>query len=72
VGEPENRRQREAMRALMTPYVEEDIVCGEWFTPAKEMEDDGLAAVKWLCRRLSSGERPDDRLRGANLLGVQA
>jgi hypothetical protein len=45
VGEPENRRQREAMRALMTPHVEEQVVCGEWFTPAKGMEDDGLAAV---------------------------
>jgi hypothetical protein len=56
------------MRALMTPYVEEDVVCGEWFTPTKGMEDDGLAAVKWLRRRLSSGERPDDRLRGANIL----
>jgi hypothetical protein len=68
VGEPENRRQREAMRALMTPYVEEEVVCAEWFTPAKGMEDDGLAAVKWLRRRLSRGERPDDRLRGTNIL----
>jgi hypothetical protein len=32
------------------------------------MEDDGLAAVKWLRRRLSGGDRPDDRLRGANIL----
>jgi hypothetical protein len=68
VGEPENKRQREAMRALMAPYVDEEVISGEWFTPAKGMEDDGLAAIKWLRRRLSSGERPDDRLRGANIL----
>jgi hypothetical protein len=68
VGEPENRRQREAMLATMAPVVDEEIVCAEWFTPAKGMEDDGLAAIKWLRRRLSSGERRDDRLRGANVL----
>jgi hypothetical protein len=68
VGEPENRRQREAMLATLAPVVDEEVVCGAWFTPAKGMEDDGLAAVKWLRRRLSSGERPDDRLRGANIL----
>jgi hypothetical protein len=68
VGEPENRRQRDAMLALLAPHVDEEVVCGEWFTPAKGMEDDGLAAVKWLRRRLSSGQRPDDRLRGANIL----
>jgi hypothetical protein len=68
VGEPENRRQREAMLATLAPVVDEEVVCGEWFLPAKGMEDDGLAAVKWLRRRLSSGRRPDDRLRGANIL----
>jgi hypothetical protein len=68
MGEPENRRQREAMLATMAPVVDEEVVCAEWFAPAKGMEDDGLAAVKWLRRRLSSGERPDDRLRGANIL----
>jgi hypothetical protein len=68
VGEPENRRQREAMRALMGPVVGEEVIAGEWFTPVKGMEDDGLAAVKWVRRRLSSGERIDDRLRGANIL----
>jgi len=68
VGEPENRRQREAMLATMAPVVDEQVVCAEWFTPAMGMEDDGLAAVKWLRRRLSSGARPDDRLRGANIL----
>ena len=68
MGEPENRRQREAMLATMAPVVDEQVVCAEWFTPAKGMEDDGLAAVKWLRRRLSSGARPDDRLRGANIL----
>jgi hypothetical protein len=68
VGEPENRRQREAMLATMAPVVDEEVVCAEWFAPAKGMEDDGLAAIKWLRRRLSSGGRPDDRLRGANIL----
>jgi hypothetical protein len=68
VGEPENRRQREAMRALMAPVVGEDVIAGEWFTPAKGMEDDGLAAVKWVRRRLSGGDRIDDRLRGRNIL----
>jgi hypothetical protein len=68
VGEPENRRQREAMLATMSPVVDEEVVCAEWFAPAKGMEDDGLAAVKWLRRRLSSGRRLDDRLRGANIL----
>lgn len=68
MGEPENRRQREAMLALMAPHVDEQVLSGEWFTPAKGMEDDGLAAVKWLRRRLSSGKRADDRLRGANIL----
>ena len=57
MGEPENRRQREAMLATLAPVVDEEVVCGEWFTPAKGMEDDGLAAVKWLRRRLSSGDR---------------
>ena len=61
-------RQREAMLRVMAPVVDEEVVCAEWFAPAKGMEDDGLAAVKWLRRRLSSGERPDDRLRGANIL----
>ena len=68
MGEPENRRQREAMRALMAPVVGEEVVSGEWFMPVKGMEDDGLAAVKWVRRRLSSGERIDDRLRGRNIL----
>ena len=61
-------RQREAMRALMAPRVGEEVVCGEWFTPAKGMEENGLAAVTWLRRRLSSGRRLDDRLRGRNIL----
>ena len=68
MGEPENRRQREAMRALMAPVVGEEVVAGEWFTPVKGMEDDGLAAVKWLRRRLASGDRVEDRLRGINIL----
>ena len=68
MGEPENRRQREAMRALMAPVVGEEVIAGEWFTPVKGMEDDGLAAVKWVRRRLSSGKRMDDRLRGRNIL----
>ena len=68
MGEQENRRQREAMLTLMGPRVDEEVVCAEWFTPAKGMEDDGLAAVKWLRRRLSSGARADDRLRGRNIL----
>jgi hypothetical protein len=70
MGEPENRRQREAMRAQMAPWVEEDVVCAEWFAPAKGMEDDGLAAVKWIRRRVSSGERIDDRIRSVNILAL--
>jgi hypothetical protein len=68
MGEPENKRQREAMRALMAPVVGEEVVAGEWFTPAKGMEDDGLAAIKWVRRRVSGGDRIDDRLRGRNIL----
>jgi hypothetical protein len=61
-------RQRNAMRAQMEPWVGEEVVCAEWFAPAKGMEDDGLAAVKWIRRRVSSGERIDDRIRTWNIL----
>src|SRR3954464_10239512 len=68
MGEPENRPQREAMREQMAPWVGEEVVCGEWFTPVKGMEDDGLAAVKWIRRRVSGGGRGDDRRRGFTTL----
>lgn len=68
MGEPENRRQREAMRATMAPHVDEEVVAAEWFRPAKGMEDDGLAAVKWLRRATSGGHHAADRIRGWNIL----
>ena len=61
-------RQRTAMQGMMGPEVGEDVVSAQWFTPAKGMEDDGLAAIKWVRRRLSSGEHADDRIRGWNIL----
>ncbi len=70
MGEPENRRQREAMRAQMASWLNEEVVCAEWFAPAKGMEDDGLAAVKWIRRRASGGDRVDDRLRTWNILAL--
>src|SRR4051812_34853786 len=56
------------MRAQMAPWVREDVVAAEWFAPAKGMEDDGLAAVKWIRRRVSGGKRVDDRIRSCNVL----
>ena len=38
------------------PHVDEEVVAAEWFRPAKGMEDDGLAAVKWLRRATSGGD----------------
>jgi hypothetical protein len=70
MGEPENRRQREAMRAALAPHVSEEVLLGEWFVPAKGMEDDGLAAFRWLRRAGSSGEHAADRIRGRNILAL--
>jgi hypothetical protein len=55
VGEPENRRQREAMLATMAPVVDEEVVCAEsarLHRPPGECDDAG--AAKEADRRLAA------------------
>ena len=66
----EHERQREALRAMLQPRFDEEVVTAQWFHRAGLSGDDGLRVFKAIKRWTASGDHPADRVAGWNVLAL--